>query len=380
MENKTMQFNKTRIEIGDFHINIDNFLQEPYIIPPLNVFTPDSYSTFCESLMEAGTTGLDYQKVSNGRQGKIVKKFYMYYKSDSFWRKCAPGFSNNNYAWKAWSSFIPVKTTISTRIVYAPENREQYKVSVAPKVFLFPFGWSTWLSFFVAGPHDLQDLSVLVKSIFNDPVFIASHSQTPLGLNSIWTDIASKIHDDIFGGEERYIRNPDETFVITTVMGKGAGSLSCRALDPDTDQPALHGIIDPWSSAVSKISQENIYVRKNESVFDFLVRDKRGFFNWQYHLMDGQKINNNKLDCYHRNTFISLMLAKLQVELLKTKIENREKFIPEFDTILENALVTLKDKPYKNASLLFFLGTDDIKTLLEKASVLLYTKPNPGKP
>jgi hypothetical protein len=375
---KSAKFNKTRIDIFDFHINVDNFLLDSHYTPPIEIFTEDSYATLCFNIDCYRDMGMGFSLATKGRSSVIINKLYNFYKNKPFWNQYELGLSKNNFMEKAFLNFIPISTSLIPFINLKPNNRAGFTTRLSPRVLLFPFGWSTWIDILVTGDHGLESLASLLKGVFTDAIFSLDSNITYQRMEDVLVDFTDKIRDDVYGGNDRCIRNLQEKFIITSVLGRSAGYLSCDALDSDTDDPFLHTIINPGNSTHGSLSQKHIFPgKKGEPSLNFLAWDKCGIFNYQNDLLNGPKENLNRLECYHGNTWKSLVLAKLQRELLEVKIQSSDKkFTAVFDTLLKNALHKLETLPIRNASLRHYLESDEVTTTIKNAR-LLYPKPKP---
>ena len=74
-------------------------------------------------------------------------------------------------AWLVWPEALPLEATITRRVEVTPPAGFGAKLRLVPRVLLYPFGWSTWISLQITGEHRIDGLGALVAHLFGDMAF-----------------------------------------------------------------------------------------------------------------------------------------------------------------------------------------------------------------
>jgi hypothetical protein len=146
---------------------------------------------------------------------------------------------------------VPIEVTLKLRIEVVLDTRFNFAVKPIPRVLLYPFGWSTWISLLLVGEHTLAELAEFLPYIFSEKVFKTSNdSVTPatghpvLSLRHLFDRVANGMRTDAFGGKETKDFDSQDTVVVTTVLAKHGGSLSLGALST-AEKIYLQRIVKP---------------------------------------------------------------------------------------------------------------------------------------
>ena len=362
-------FTQTKIEIADFHTTLFHFSGHPQTASVLPINTSSAYCDLYGKVFAAGKTGIDYQTAAQGRAGSIFDKLYSYYKKDkkkNFWGTYVPYDYRVACVMHAWDNFIPFSVSLLPKVKYLPVDKSGFKVSLLPRVLLFPFGWSTWLSFLIRGDLSLNGLSSLIKRVFEEDVFSLPDINTPLNLQDLCDYIAKGTRADAFADLETGDKIGSEFMDIVTVLGKRAGSLSCKAWF-DEDKLALQRIVRPRHSPSHAGFKVNKIIEDNND--NYIAWDRFGCFIWLYHLLGGGSGAYEKLECYHRNTFNAFLLAWHQILLLQEGMDKLDaQKMPELNKLLRQAKDILSRRPYGNAGLRLLVQDKYVNTILADAS------------
>ena len=128
-----------------------------------------------------------YQEIAH-QEGRLLRTLRCAYTNEKFWLNYLYDNVQQNYHKCGWSHFIPLIAKIKPVIGFR-EMKGTFKVSVIPRIYLFPTGWCVRLSLQIDGPHSLNDLKALTESILerHEKVFVQDPdgSQIPIGLKDV---------------------------------------------------------------------------------------------------------------------------------------------------------------------------------------------------
>lgn len=194
-------FTRAIIDLADCHTTLHYLHEVPPAEVPLNIGTKESYQNLYHQL--AAHRRLDYDQAGTGRAGSILKRLQPGYSRDGFWHWYLGSGNYESYPNRAWDNLVPIEVSLSIRVKCRAEAQFGCKISPIPRVLLFPFGWSTWISLLITGDHSLGSLSSFVQCIFRDRVFEVSNSVSPLTLRRLFSLLSEGIRTDAFGGGEQ---------------------------------------------------------------------------------------------------------------------------------------------------------------------------------
>ncbi|MCX6006676.1 MAG: hypothetical protein NTZ34_05375 [Chloroflexi bacterium] len=359
------EFVQTRIDIADFHTTLYFLQGTSGVASNLGIDTPQAYESLYRAIAETKDAGYSYQEAISGNQGKVFDRLHSVY--SKFWQKYLHYGDERTFTKYAWEGFIPIRVSLQPKLSFDPIFQPECKVSPVPKVILFPFGWSNWLSLLVNGKHSLSSLASMVTNIFNQPVFTFPGAKGPVKLQDWFDYVADGTCCDAFGGYDA-VYHKQELLVTVTVLVRGTGFLSTGRLSTTSDLPALQDLVCSIPGLDSKRIRDQIY--KIQGNLNFVVWDDYGCFIWFYKLMDtADKGNYRRLNCYHRNTFQALMLGWHQVKLLEEALF-RIKGAPVsgLEGLLQGAVTTLMHPPYVSAGVHPLIKGAEVKAIATRAA------------
>jgi hypothetical protein len=191
-----------------------------------------------------------------------------------------------------------------------PQNpRAGWSFTVSPilVVWLFPFGWSTWVSLRVVGEHRLTDLADLLAHVTRGRAIQWSSQPPPIFLNELLDRIAEGVRSDAFAGDDTADSAAKNLTIVTSVLAKHGGSPSVGALTA-RDEQLMWRLIHPHGPSSSGLADHVFRCDPNDEL-EFGLRDDRTCFLWLEHRLRPEERNRDKLRHFHQNTFRSLVQA-----------------------------------------------------------------------
>ncbi|HEY0139605.1 MAG TPA: hypothetical protein VGF48_01850 [Thermoanaerobaculia bacterium] len=305
-----------------------------------------------------------YQEVF-ATKGTILNRLRAFYAPNKFWTRYLSS-DLGAYADLAWGSFVPISATIVERVeVVLPPHLAVITVSPEPRVLLYPFGWSTWLSLRITGSYSLGELAGVVSHLLTEPAYrYVSQPQEVMNLTHLMSTIGKGVKADAFGENARVTAAPD-LLTVTTVLAKKGGGVSLGALDEEQEQ-ALLQLIRPGKAPIQNNvkSMSEALPLGGDPLLDYVLHDDLTWFLWVEHLLKPQGRLMRNLRCYHNNTFRSLLQAWFFQTLFK--VAGRTKpWTPELTALVDSVVTMIGPSEglneYKNRSLLSFLAHDDFQ-------------------
>jgi hypothetical protein len=370
---------KTRIEIGDRHTSLF-FLKKGATPDPLGFGGPGPYSRLYKKI--AGANPAKYSDLT-GKPGRVLGKLYSLLLEDD------PDGPLMYWVWylgrrpevdDVWVEAIPILSSLNYRVEIQPPAGFPAKVRLVPQVLLYPFGWTTWLSILVSGGHTIKDLSSLVAYLFQQSPFASPLYPQPFTLSAHFDFVAKGIRVDAFGAAATRDTQDGKLALVVTVLEKGNGSPGVEGLGAEGEEQ-LRALVRPTGSGSRKSFNELVFhfYPKGHTYYDlkYLVADQLGRFLWMEDLLQPVAKNQRKLECYHRNSFRSLIQAwhfdglvkyGSESDLFQEWKKSKKKTVPvdneeqdSLASLMTTAFGRLKSFGYKNASLRAFLEIDSVQ-------------------
>lgn len=344
---------ETVIDIADRHTTLYYLGAKP----PAGPLPFHAEKAYCD-LHEALGEGAEYTAATKGRTPTLLGRLAPGYSENKYWLRYL-GMAPSDFRREAWQHCLPIDASLGKRIVHLTDARSSFRVSPVPRVRLYPFGWSTWISLRLLGAHTISDLVAFLERLLADRVLKYEDGESTLSLSELFADVATAVRKDAFGGNDTHDVYSQDIGVVTTVMAKHGGSLSVGALGPD-EQTELRRITRPYGPPPGGPFAQQVYaLPPGDGNLEYLVHDKHGRFLWVEHLLEQNKQKHVQLRCYHNNSFISLIHAWHLKALLDAVMRQPH---PARATVgLAQAAVALLEAPgYKCASLMQYLDEPDV--------------------
>jgi hypothetical protein len=325
-----------------------------------------------------------YQKIAEGKVScaallekpcEILDVLRSAYLPNKFWQRYLGSRDEETYAAEAWQSIVPIAATLNQKIEVVLPAGMNLQVSPVPRVLLFPFGWSTWISFRIVGAHSLEELAALSEHLTDGAAYkMNGNAAAKLTLTEVFDVVGKGVRNDAYGGKNAAVFNPQDILGATTVMSKHGGSPSLGALTAD-QAVALKRIVR--SAGAAQAQTLAVPLPHGESkLLDFVLHDGLWWFLWAEHRLLPFGRNEHRLRCYHNNTFRSLEHSWLLQTFLDRAIRAKP-WSPVLADLVERAMLLLTTPTYKNFSLLEFLERKDFETVRTAAQKRL--APPPGQ-
>ncbi len=304
-----------------------------------------------------------YASLQGGKPGQILEKVFRVYGPEKYWKRYLDGAEPTPSA--AWSAGLPLLGGLNKRIELFLPVGFNAKVSPVPQVLLYPFGWSTWISLRIVGEHTLDDLGRLVEHLFRQKCFQIAGSAQLVSFQTVFDTVSEGVRTDAFCGSATADSEGKSKAIVITVMEKHGGSLALGALSDDQEK-ILRRMIRPEGKGSSHSFAELAFQLPGSDELDYLIIDDLGRFIWLEDLLTpGPGDRNYKfLECYHHNSFRSLVQAWHLLGLLSQSAALGKKQSAPLKELLEAARSSLQNPQFKNASLMSFLKLNEVQKAL----------------
>jgi hypothetical protein len=346
---------EARIEIADRHTTLCHFTAGKKTKRVMTLGDSEGYNALYDKA--AAAKGLDYAS-HFGSAGKILAKIFPVYKSTKYWVRylnCDPATAN------AWRTALPLHATISERIEVTPPAGFTAKISPVPSILIYPFGWSTWISIRITGEHTLEQLAALEDHLFAQKCIQVGSAGNPVTLPEFLDHASEGIRADAFCGADTHDTGGTNKAVVISVLEKHGASPALGTLD-DKAQNMLKRMVRPEGAPSRRSFDNSVFRVDADSDLDYMVIDELGRFIWMERLLYPEDRNHQWLNCYHHNSFMSLVQA-WHFEGLLTEGGPQSKLKP-LKEVLAAAQKGLSSPTFTNASLKGFLDLSRVKSLL----------------
>lgn len=351
---------ETRIDLADRHTTLYYLGDQSERVGPLRIGKRDRYQELYKEVAEGAR--VDYSTVAPGREATILHKLSPVYSGAKYWTKYlrrAPDVE------LVWEEALPLIATLKQKIsVLSPESLQD-KVSPVPRVLLYPFGWSTWISLRIKGEHTINDLESLITQLFTKKALKRFEDPSALSMRTFLKRVSDGVRTDAFGGKKTGDLEAAEIALVITVLEKHGGSLALGSLGTNEQNQLAH-LVRPDGPSSLKSFDELIFhpTRKNDNYdLNYVVIDKLGRFMWIEKLLNPEERNYQLLNCYHHNSFMSLVQAWHWEGLLTQGAELKNQPI-DLKELSQTAVKRLKNPGYKSASVRAFLQSDPVQSLV----------------
>jgi len=351
------------VELADRHTTLYHFA-EPANTAPLPFRNAAEYCQLHKTLAVQKRTA--YSAIRSGEQGVVLDKLATGYKNHKYWSRYLRSKNYGAYPNLAWQSMLPIQATLALRIECTLSSKLPFEIQPFPRVLLYPFGWSTWVSLRLTGPHRISELASFVQRVISDRAFTAGGAT--LTLTQLFNQIADGVRVDAFGKDNTMDSESSETFIVTTVMAKYGGSPALGALSFEEETQMLR-LVRPAGPLSGRPFKEHVFKFPLERELEYVVFDDHGRFNWMEHLLIPKGRNHEHLHCYHTNSFFSLLQADHFIALLDAA-GNQRSLSKGLYEVVQTARNCLESPSFKNASLRAFLARPDVKQSLQSAQNL----------
>jgi hypothetical protein len=340
-------------------------------VPPggtLRLSTSDEYRTLYQQIASDPTA---YAAQTDGPR-EILRQLKPSYHPNKYWRRYYNSSEVDTYCNSVWERLVPIEARLKLRLTALPGALAKVKVSPVPRVLLYPFGWSTWISLRILGRHDLTALAALLRRFLREPAYELSPSTTPAqDSQGIFAQIGKGVWKDAFGGGEKTAASPLEVLSITTVLDKSGGGPSLLALEKE-ETAALTALVAPDHSGKDHLPSDAIqYLPQGQKGTDFVLQKGTSVFLWADHLLKSQGQNRQRLYCYHHNTLLSLIHAWQLTAFLSQASRSKDR-TSALEDLVSAAVEQIdqqlaKGDGYRNLPLLSYLQRDNVQNILKKA-------------
>jgi hypothetical protein len=360
---------ETMVDIADCHTTLFYLSgQQPPASHSISLGLKDQFDQLHSSVKGDGTTA--YADVFPGQPATIVDKVRHAYEPNKYWRRYADNDDFPTYGVEPWNQLLPLLLSLNSHIKFVNDGSFKMKVSPVPRVLLYPFGWSTWLSLRLTGPHTLPDLSKLVQYVFNQKAFEIDGGAGPVTLRDYFRTVASGVRPDIFGGLNTQDISSQDLITVTTVIAKNGGSPAFKSLQPP-DSDDLLRIVKPEGPPPKKGFQSYVHYLSATDQLEVVIMDELSRFIWLEHLLKPVGRNRVWVSCYHANSVRTLVHALQMHRLIQRAGKKKIDLSAPLLELLETAHTQLTSPGYRNVSLRAFLETDDVKASIKKVENLV---------
>jgi hypothetical protein len=363
---------ETVIDIADRHTTLFYLDATPPIGAPLPLGGEAPYCALHRRV--ATPPRVEYGDVAGGKAPAILGRLTAPYVDNRYWHRFLGNSAIEAYPDDAWQQQLPVITGLTKRVVYVPGSGLSAKVSPLPRVILYPFGWSTWISLRLVGAHTISELSTFLQQLFaSQALCYEGGSGEAFSAPTFFKEVARNVRADAFGGAKTRDLDPQDVAVVATVMAKHGGSPALGALGGE-DQKELLRIARPYGPPPNDPFTDHVYRLVPGNDLEYLIHDKHGRFIWVEHLLEPIDWKYRHLRCYHNNSFTSLVHAWQLHGFLDAVARQRPLTQLAYD-MAQNAGGALESPRYKCASLVQYLQEPAAKASVTKAAALAAPAP-----
>jgi len=354
---------ETMIDMADRHVVLGPF-QVKKQAGPFEIWKKKSYVALHRQLFDMGA--IPWPKSAGPSAG--LKRLRAGYEDHKYWQRLLSSAFPQSYPTFAWQESLPILATADVRFDFPTTTSAAYRISPVMRAFIYPFGWSVWLSLRVTGEHSLQDLNSLVQSLVSAKPLVTGSPSKKVGLKEALTSVGAGIKSAVFGGANDV--DTQDVLIVTTVLAKHGGSPSPGGMSA-ADQGSILRLVRPTGPPLTSLHGHIYQLNAASTPLEYIVYDEHGSFIWLEHLLDPIDLNHAHLRCYHNNTFRSLTQAWHMQGLLERGLQ-----LPKLPAALKELMSTarrqLLSPAYENASLHEYLRTKrvvDVLALALKAKV-----------
>jgi hypothetical protein len=352
----------TRINLADRHITLFHLQAPQPPAKPMPLGDPAAFEKLYPTIDGKPTK---YSVASGGKPGKILNELFPAYSKAKFWTRYLQTRPNPSIAWQEG---LPLKATITRHLEIVPVAGFGAKISPRPRIFLYPFGWSTSLDIRITGDHTISDLVTLTKHLFNEKAFQFDGTNGPISLQNLLQTIAEGVREDAFGGGSTKDLEASELAVVITVIDKHSGSPALGALTEQEKQELMFLVRPEGAPSSQSFDSLVLHFSPNDDAYydlNYMVIDRSGRFTWMEKLLKSeQSREHERLECYHHNSVFALIQAAQFAALLN--LSKKAKKPPDrLQELFDLATDRLNDPPFRNASVRAFLDLEQTRTLLK---------------
>jgi hypothetical protein len=345
---------EARIDLADCHTTLYYFDQAPEK-PRLPLAMPEKYIELHRKAESVPQLAYD-DAAAPGNPALFLKSLSPAYHKNKYWDRVTGNDDFEMYSGRAWERIIPLAARLKPRVEFSVEYMPGIKVSPIPRVLIYPFGWSAWLSLRVTGKFEIEALAKFLPFILETKVFkIIDENDVAepelYTVRDLFRSFAKGVRNDAFAGKDTDDYNSNGLIGVTTVMAKYQGSVPADMFEND---PTLLRIVKPEGTPPGNAPE---YYGVKRGDFEYILAHEDMRFIWFESLMKFLKYegkNYSRLGCYHNNNFLSMVQARhlLNMQAIATKRKNPSVQMTE---MLDNAKNFFDMAPYKNAGLKKFL-------------------------
>ena len=359
---------ETMVDVADCHTTFYHLSKNPPANPPLSLGTKNGYENLQASLPAEASRG--YVDLA-GKPGAIIDRLSRVYQRNKYWRRFTDDDEFPFSTVTPWESILPVKASLKSRVEFINNGNFKFKVSPLPAILIYPFGWSTWLSFRLTSPHGISDLSAFVQYVFNGKALKVDDvkGSAVLSLREYFATASTGIRADVFGDKNTNDKSYQQFVLVTTVIAKHGGSPSFKIFTPAQKLEILR-IVKPEGPPPKKDFDSYVHPASPNDPFQFVIMNDLGRLIWLEHLLKPVEPNRIWVRCHHNNTVRSLIHALHLHRLISMASANKQDSSAPLLELLQASLGQLSSPGYKNLSLRTFLESDDVKASIEKVKNL----------
>jgi hypothetical protein len=355
---------ETLVELADRHTTLYHFV-EPSNPAPLPFRNSAEYCDLHRALATAKRT--EYSDVHEGGPGIVLCKLSPAYRNHKYWSRHLSSKDYDSYPDFAWQNLLPIQSELTIRVECELSSKLAFAIRPVPRVLLYPFGWSTWISLRLTGEHGLGELASFLQRVLTEKAFRIDLGPL-ISLSELFNYVAKGVRADAFGKNKTKDVESSEVFIVTTVIAKHGGSPALGALNFEEETQLLR-LVRPAGPLSGRAFKEHVFQFPPADEFEYVLFDDVSRFNWMEHLLIPKERNRQLLHCYHKNSFMSLIQADTFLALLEAA--GKQKSLSErlYD-LTESARNYLESPNFHNASLRAFLGRPDVRKSLKQATKL----------
>lgn len=354
----TSTLTETVVDIANQYTNLF-YLKDGSTGYPLPFINENKYTELNQLIYDKKR--IDFSELRKNYQPQVLKRLSLGYDNYKYWHRLLRSQRAKLYPKLAWQRLLPITSTTIPDVNILKDSSFNFRVLPIPRVVLYPFGWSVWISLRILDTHDLDQVALLLENLFTTKAFQIGANTPAMSLDEIMNQFSDAVRTDAFGDDldEAWASN---LTLVTTVLAKHDGSYSVAA---PQNEAVLGRIIQPQGGLSHKDFSDAVYrfVQNNDDPLEYMLLKDSSRFIWMEHLLEPVERNRQLLRCYHQNTFRLLVHSRHLLALMQEAVKQKQKTVPLIE-LVTSAVRFFEDATFNNACFFLFQKSPAVLKIL----------------